>query len=97
MEPAWMQQISNATVCNFFYFFFVLYAVFAALALLLVVGTFFSAKKLGSAGIAMGLQSVLTFLIATSFMAFHYMVCDRALKPLADAKPNEAFMGHRTH
>jgi len=90
-EPAWMQQISNSTVCNFFYAWFVIYAVFAALALVLVVGTFVSAKKLGAAGIAMGLQSVLTFLIATSFMAFHYIICDRALMPLAAAKPHEAF------
>jgi len=97
MEPEWMKNISNATVCNFFYFFFVLYAVFAVLALLLVIGTFITAKKLGAAGIAMGLQSVLTFGIATSFMAFHYLVCDRALLPLAVAKPEEPFMGYRTH
>jgi len=79
MEPAWMQSISNESVCGFFYGWFIVYAVFFALALLLVVGTFFTAKKLGAAGIAMGLQSVLTMLIAGSFMMFHYMVCDRAL------------------
>jgi hypothetical protein len=94
-EPEWMQKISNSTVCNFFYFFFVLYAVFAILALLLVIGTFISAKKLGAAGIAMGLQSVLTFAIATSFMAFHYLVCDRALLPLAAEKPHEPFIGRQ--
>jgi hypothetical protein len=79
MEPAWMQSISNESVCGFFYGWFVVYAIFFALALLLVVGTFFTAKKLGAAGIAMGLQSVLTMAIAGSFMMFHYMVCDRAL------------------
>ena len=97
MEPAWMQNISNATVCNFFYFWFVVYAVFAVLALLLVIGTFVTAKKLGAAGIAMGLQSVLTFGIATTFMAFYYIICDRALLPLAAEKPNEPFMGYKTH
>ena len=96
-EPKWMQKISNKAVCNFFYFWFVLYAVFATLALFLVVGTFFTAKKLGAAGIAMGLQSVLTFAIATSFMAFYYMICDRALLPLAAEKPEEPFMGHKAH
>jgi len=74
-----MQKISNESVCTFFYAWFVVYAVFFALALVLVIGTFFTAKKLGAAGIAMGLQSVLTMLIAGSFMMFHYMVCDRAL------------------
>jgi hypothetical protein len=94
-EPEWMQKISNTTVCNFFYFFFILYAVFAVLALVLTIGTFITAKKLGAAGIAMGLQSVLTLLIATSFMAFHYLVCDRALLPLAAEKPNEPFIGRQ--
>lgn len=92
-EPKWMQKISNSTVCNFFYFFFVLYAVFAVLAFVLMIGTFLVAKKLGTAGIIMSVQSVLTLLIATSFMGFHYMVCDRALLPLATAKPEEPFMG----
>lgn len=74
-----MQKISNESVCGFFYAWFIVYAVFFALALVLVIGTFLTAKKLGAAGIAMGLQSVLTMLIAGSFMMFHYMVCDRAL------------------
>ena len=96
-EPEWMQKISNSTVCNFFYFFFVLYAVFALLALALTIGTFFTAKKLGAAGIAMGLQSVLTFGIATAFMAFYYMICDRALLPLAAEKPHESFIGYKDY
>ena len=79
MEPNWMKSISNESVCGFFYGWFIVYAVFFSLALLLVIGTFLTAKKLGAAGIAMGLQSVLTMLIAGSFMMFHYMVCDRAL------------------
>jgi hypothetical protein len=79
MEPSWMQKISNESVCNFFYAWFVVYAVFFALALVLAVGTLFMAKKLGVAGIAIALQSVLMMLIAGSFMMFHYMVCDRAL------------------
>lgn len=87
MEPAWMKSISNESVCGFFYGWFIVYAVFFGLALLLVFGTFFTAKKLGAAGIAMGLQSVLTMLIAGSFMMFHYMVCDRAL--LAKAPKQE--------
>ena len=96
-EPEWMQKISNTTVCNFFYFWFVVYAVFAVLALVLSISAFVTAKKLGAAGIVMGLQSVLTFGIATAFMCFYYIICDRALLPLAAEKPHEPFMGHRAH
>jgi len=79
MEPAWMQKISNENVCSFFYAWFVVYAVFFTIAIVVAVWTFFMAKKLGAAGIAMAVNSVLTMLIAGSFMMFHYMVCDRAL------------------
>lgn len=94
-EPEWMQKISNKTVCGFFYFFFVLYAIFTFLALVVLIGTLLSIKKLGAAGIAISLQAVLTFLIGTSFMGFHYLVCDRALLPLAAEKPHEPFMGRQ--
>ena len=40
MEPEWMKKFSNMTVCNFFYVWFIVYAVFALLALVLAVGTF---------------------------------------------------------
>lgn len=79
MEPAWMQKFSNNTVCNFFYFWFVVYAVFAVLALLLAVGTFMSIKKLDLFGVMIVLQPVITLLIATAFMMFYYIICDRAL------------------
>ncbi len=69
-EPKWMRKISNATVCNFFYFFFVLYAIFTGVALLVMFGTFFAAKKLGTAGIIMSIQSVLTFLLCMFLLAF---------------------------
>jgi hypothetical protein len=95
MEPAWMKNISNATVCNFFYFFFVLYALFTLVALITMVITVVSIKKLGPAGIAISVQAVLTFLLGTSFMGFHYLVCDRALMPLAAEKPEEPFMGRQ--
>jgi len=92
-EPKWMHKISNSTVCNFFYFFFVLYAAFTVLALVTMIGTFFAVKKLGTAGIIMSVQAVLTFLLGTIMMAFYYLICDRALLPLAAEKPHESFIG----
>lgn len=91
-EPEWMQKISNSTVCNFFYAWFVVYAVFFAIAIIALIGTVFAAKKMGAAGIALGVQATLTTLIAGSFMMFYYIICDRALMPLMNAKPNEPFM-----
>lgn len=79
MEPAWMKKFSNTTVCNFFYVWFVVYAVLAALALLITVGTFISIKKLDFAGVMIILQPLITLLIATSFMMFYYIICDRSL------------------
>ena len=79
MEPAWMKKFSNATVCNFFYFWFVVYAVFALMALFLTIGTFFSLKKIDFFGVMIVLQPVITLLLATAFMMFYYIICDRSL------------------
>ena len=78
-EPTWMQKFSNENICNFFYFWFVVYAIIFALAVLLSIGTLFSLKKLGQYGIILSLQSVIGAMIAGAFMMFHYMVCNRAL------------------
>ena len=85
MEPAWMQKISNASVCNFFYAWFVVYAVFFAFAIVSVIGIFLTVKKFGALEISLSVQSVLMTLLAASFMMFHYMVCDRALLPAGKA------------
>jgi glucan phosphoethanolaminetransferase (alkaline phosphatase superfamily) len=79
MEPEWMKKFSNTTVCNFFYVFFVIYAVFSLLALVLAVGTFMSVKKLDFAGVMFILQPVLILLLSTTFMMFYYIICDRTL------------------
>jgi glucan phosphoethanolaminetransferase (alkaline phosphatase superfamily) len=79
MEPEWMKKFSNTTVCNFFYVFFVIYAVFSLLALVLAVGTFMSVKKLDFAGVMFILQPVLILLLSTTFMMFYYIICDRSL------------------
>ena len=94
-EPEWMQKISNATVCNFFYAWFVVYAVIFVLAFLSLIGTSFLVKKMGPAGIALSVQAVITTLIAGSFMMFYYIICNRALLPLMNAKPHEPFMGNK--
>ena len=79
MEPEWMKKIPSESVCNFFYFFFVVYAVLFVLALLTTIGVFSFTKKLGAAGIAIGLQGLVMTLIPGVFALFYYIICDRAL------------------
>jgi len=74
-----MKKFSNTTVCNFFYVWFVVYAVFSLLALVLAVGTFMSVKKLDFASVMFILQPVLMLLLGTTFMMFYYIICDRTL------------------
>jgi hypothetical protein len=94
MEPAWMKKFSNNTVCNFFYFWFVVYAVFALMALFLTVGTFFSLKKLDFFGVMVVLQPLITLLLATAFMMFYYIICDRSLiAKVSESVVQEGFEG----
>ncbi len=79
MEPEWMKKISSETVCNFFYVFFVAYAVLAALMILTLVAGLTVMKKAGGLGVLVGIQGLITFGIATVFMLFYYIICDRAL------------------
>jgi hypothetical protein len=78
MEPQWTKSISNESVCNFFYFFFVLYAVIFVLSILATIGVMASKVK-GMLGVALGTQAIVTTLIGGTMMLFYYLVCDRAL------------------
>jgi hypothetical protein len=92
MEPEWMKTFSNTTVCNFFYVWFVVYAVFSLLALVLAVGTFMSVKKLDFAGVMFILQPVLLLLFGTTFAMFYYIICDRTLlAKVSETMVNEGF------
>ena len=79
MEAEWMKNISSETVCNFFYIFFVVNAVFVALAILGLIGMAGFAKKLGMGGIATGFYGVLLAALAATQTLFFYLICDRAL------------------
>ena len=86
MEAEWMKQISNESICNFFYIFFVVYAVFAVLSLVSFVGVFSFMKVPTGLLIAHGIQAFITLGIATTLMLFLYLICDRALLPSAPRK-----------
>lgn len=82
MEPNWTKQISSEVVCNFFYAFFVVYAIFAVISLLGLVGLFvFASKMPRGVLITQSVYAVVTLGLATTMALFHYLICDRALKP----------------
>jgi hypothetical protein len=82
MEPNWTKTIPNETVCNFFYAFFFVYAFFAVVSLLGFASIFvFSSKLPKGIVITQSIYAVITLGLATTMALFHYLICDRALKP----------------
>ncbi len=79
MEAEWMKQIPSSTICNFYYFFFVVYAVIFALSLLTVVGTALSVKMTAPMTFPLLANSILMSLFGGTMMLFYYLICDRAL------------------
>ena len=79
MEPEWMKKIPSSTICNFFYGFYVVYLVLFILSVISTIGIFVYSKKLGAAGIAMAIQSLLLTGIGGTITLFYYLICDRAL------------------
>jgi len=86
METEWMKQISNESICNFFYVFFVVYAVFAVLSLVSFVGVFTFMKVPKGLLVSHGVQAFISLGIATTMMLFLYLICDRALGPKKEKK-----------
>jgi uncharacterized membrane protein len=91
MEPQWTKQISSELVCNFFYVFFVVYAVIAVISLIGVIGIFTFLKVPKAQVGAIGIQGLIGLALATTQMLFLYLICDRALKPSAEAEKKEGF------
>ena len=80
--PSWTNKISNSMICNYFYVFFVIFAVWAGLSLLAGVWIFASRRSM-SFGMLMALiiNIILSFGISATTALFLYLICDRALKP----------------
>jgi hypothetical protein len=79
MEPEWMKQIPSTSICNFFYFFFVIYAVIFTLSIVSLIGTALSMKTTTPLAVALLSNAMLTSLIGGTMVLFHYLICDRAL------------------
>jgi hypothetical protein len=87
MEPQWTKSISSESICNFFYFFFVLYAVIALFAGVSLLSLLFVMKTKEMGAI---LPSILTLAVATTQALFFYLICDRALLATRQAEAGKA-------
>jgi hypothetical protein len=87
MEAEWMKQIPNSSLCNFFYFFFVVYAIIFTLSIITLIATFVSVKVSSPMTTALLANGIITSVIAGTVMLFHYLICDRALLA-KDVKPS---------
>jgi len=81
MEPQWTKNISNQTLCNFFYAFFVVYSILAVISIIGFIGLFTAVKMPPGVLIAQVLQGLILVSLTSTMALFHYLICDRALKP----------------
>jgi hypothetical protein len=79
MEAEWMKQIPNFAICNFFYFFFIVYAIIFTLSIITVLGTALSMKTTSPMMFPLLANGILTSVIGGTMMLFYYLICDRAL------------------
>lgn len=81
--PQWTEKIPSNVICNYFYIFFIIFAVWAAISLLGGVWIFATTKM--TFGILIGLifNILLSFGISATSALFLYLICERALKPSA--------------
>ena len=84
--PSWTNKISNSMICNYFYIFFLVFAVWAGLSLLAGVWIFASRRSMSFGMlIALIINIILSFGISATTALFLYLICDRALKPAMTA------------
>jgi len=84
-EPDWTKPIASGTLCNWFYFFFYLNTVVAAILFIMILYVAFTRNifKAGGLGAVPLFTMILQLGIAATSALFHYLICDRALKPSA--------------
>lgn len=83
--PQWTNRISDSLICNWFYFF---YAVAAALSAVVLVAILYLVVQTGGSLKGQGFSIFMLMIqlgITTTSTLFYYLLCDRALKPVAGA------------
>ena len=83
-KPQWTDAISNVVVCDFYYIFFVIFAIFAAISVLGGIYIFATTKMPISQLIGVFFNIILTGGLSATSALFIYLICDRSLQPKYD-------------
>jgi len=87
-NPQWTDAISNVVVCDFYYIFFVIFAIFAAISVLGGIYIFATTKMPFSQLIGVFFNIILTGGLSATSALFIYLICDRSLQPKYDGFQN---------
>jgi len=77
VEPAWMESIPSAAICQYFFVMFGLIAVLAGLVL--VADLYLIVKSGGRSGWGLLIRSILAFVLPFVNALFLYILCSRSL------------------
>lgn len=91
MEPPLFENIPSESVCNFFYWFSVAYAVIVVVSVLSLAHTLVTTKLKTPMSLGLGLYQILVIALGSVSLMFNYLICDRAL--LAKSGGKEGFFG----
>ena len=91
MEPPLFENIPSESVCNFFYWFSVAYAVIVVVSVLSLAYTLVTTKLKTPMSLGLGLYQILVSALGSVSLMFNYLICDRAL--LAKSGGKEGFFG----
>ena len=78
-ESDWMKGIDNQTVCTFFWYYFVAFAIYSVVN---IGSAIYTISKLGvssASSVFMVLLLVLISLVTITGTLFHYLICDRLI------------------
>ncbi len=87
--PQWTDKISDMVLCNYFYVFFIIFAVWAGISFLGGVWLFFTTKLGFGTLLLFAFNILLSFGISATSALFLYLICERALKPSAAASQKQ--------
>ena len=81
-----MKAIPSSTICNFFYFFFVLYAIILGISVLGFVGVAVSPKLSKALSVPNTMSLLLVSVLAATQMLFFYLICSRSLLEVKETR-----------
>ena len=96
-KKQWTDTIPNNILCGYYYVFFIIFSVWAAVSV--IGGVWIYARSNLSFGLLaiFMFQIILTFGLAATNALFLHLICERALKPAAQAQAQAQQGQHAPH